>query len=131
MKSFLLGVAVLLTINVFAQQPVKFKATAHSFGKIKQHKPVTTAFEFTNVSAKPIIIETATASCGCTSPEYPKGAIPAGKTGTIKVTFNAEATGPINKTVTVKLAGVNEPIVLAITGEVLAAPAPSAAKKGK
>jgi hypothetical protein len=131
MKSFLLGVAVLLTINVFAQQPVKFKAMSHSFGKIKQHKPVTTAFEFTNTSSKPVIIETATASCGCTKPEYPLGAIPAGKTGTIKVTFNAEDVGPINKTVTVKLAGVNQPIVLAINGEVLAAPAKAVAKKTK
>lgn len=122
MKSFLLGVAVLLTINAFAQQPVKFKTMTHSFGKVKQHIPATTSFEFTNTSAKPVIIETATASCGCTSPEYPKGAIAAGKTANIKVTFNAEQLGPINKTVTVKLANVNEPIVLSITGEVVAQP---------
>ena len=131
MKSFLLGVAVLLTLNVFAQQPVKFKTMKHSFGKVKQHVPAATTFEFTNVSSKPVVIETATASCGCTTPDYPKGGIAAGKTATIKVSYNAEAIGPFTKTVTVKLANMNEPIVLTIDGEVIAQPEKKApAKKG-
>lgn len=122
MKSFLLGLAVLITVNVFAQSPVKFKTMSHQFGKVKQHIPAATSFEFTNTSSKPVIIETATASCGCTTPEYPKGAIAAGKTGTIKVSYNAETVGHFDKNVTVKFANVNEPVVLMISGDVVAQP---------
>jgi hypothetical protein len=126
MKSFFLGLAILISLNVLAQQPVKFNQTKHSFGKVKFNVPAATSFTFTNTSTKPVVIETATASCGCTTPEYPKTPIMAGKTGTIKVAFNAATVGPFNKTVTVKLANVNEPIVLTIDGEV--APAATTAK---
>ncbi len=120
MKSFLLGLALILTVGVFAQAPLQFKQTKHSFGKIKQGVPVTTSFSFVNKGSKPVVIENANADCGCTSPEYPKGAIAKGKAGTIKVTYNAASPGTFTKKVTVKLAGVADPIILTIDGEVAA-----------
>ena len=45
-----------------AEELVKFSVIKHNFGKIKQGTPVTYDFEFTNVSGKPIVIESATAS---------------------------------------------------------------------
>src|SRR4249920_3739486 len=82
-------------IPVFAQTttPVEFKELKHSFGKINQGKPVTTTFTFTNTSEKPVVIETATAGCGCTKPEYPQEPVMKGKEGTIKVTYNAASMG--------------------------------------
>ncbi len=119
MKSFLLGLALILTIGVFAQAPVEFKMMKHNFGKIKQGVPVTTTFNFTNNSAKPVVIENATAECGCTSPEFPKGAIAKGKSGIIKVTYNAANPGAFTKKVNVKVAGVTDMVVLTIEGEVV------------
>ena len=95
-----------------------FKATTHSFGKIKQHVPATTEFSFTNNTGKPLIIETAVAECGCTTPEYLKTPIQQGKNGTIKVTYNAESPGKFTKRVTVKFLNVKYPVILTIDGDV-------------
>ena len=120
MKKLLTALAFIAVLPVFAEtSPVEFKALKHGFGKIEQGKPVTTEFSFVNTSAKPVIIETATAGCGCTKPEYPEAPILKGKTAVIKVTYNAANAGAFTKTVTVKFAGIAEPVVLTIDGEVL------------
>jgi len=124
-KVLFLLVAVLAISTVFAQSktPLEFKEIKHSFGKIKQNIPATYVFSFKNTSSTPVVIESATAQCGCTTPEYPKGVIPKGATNTIKVTYNAAAMGAFTKQVTVKVAKVAEPIVLTIDGEVVDAAA--------
>lgn len=104
-----------------AEDLVKFKTVTYNFGKIKQGVPVTHEFQFTNTSEKPVVIETANASCGCTTPVWPQAPVAKGKTDKITAGFNAAAPGPFNKTITVKLAGVDVPLVLTITGEVLSA----------
>lgn len=126
-------VAVLGIAAVFAQSkaPLEFKETKHSFGKIKQNIPATYVFTFKNTSSAPIVIESATAQCGCTTPDYPKGVIPKGATKTIKVTYNAAAMGSFTKQVTVKVAKLADPIILTIDGEVVGADAASKAKAGK
>lgn len=131
-KLFLFASAVVLSTTLFAQQAapqkkaedvVKFKEMAYDFGKIKQNVPVTHDFAFANVSDAPVIIETAVASCGCTTPTKPEGAIPKGKENKITAGFNAANAGPFNKTITVKVAGIDMPLILKITGEVLTADA--------
>lgn len=99
--------------------PIEFKESKHTFGKIKQGTPVTHVFTFKNVSSSPVFIESATAQCGCTTPEYPKGAIAKGATETIKVTYNAASMGSFTKQVTVKVAKQAQPIILTIDGEVI------------
>jgi hypothetical protein len=122
-KSILFLIAIFGVFGLFAQEtsPLTFKTTKHSFGKIQQKKPVTVNFTFTNTSGKVVIVENATAECGCTTPEYPKGAIAKGATNQISVTYNAEAMGSFTKKVTVKLANVAEPVYLYIEGEVVEA----------
>lgn len=93
----------------------------YNFGKIKQGAPVTTFFELKNTSAGPIVIESATAGCGCTTPEYDRGPIGPNNTTKLKVGYNAAAMGPFTKDVTVKLAGIEQPLTLRITGEVIPA----------
>ncbi|OQP51930.1 DUF1573 domain-containing protein [Niastella populi] len=131
MKSFVLAFAALLvTAGVFAQTApaatvvkassyVKFKELSHDFGKIKQNSPVTYNFVFTNISDKPVVIESATASCGCTTPVKPEAPVGKGKEDKITAGFNAAAAGPFNKIIYIKVAGVDQPMELKITGEVL------------
>jgi hypothetical protein len=104
---------------VNAQSEVTFAEKTHSFGKIKQHVPVTYVFNFTNTSSRPVVIEKATAECGCTDPTYTSGAIMKGKTSEIKVTYNSENAGSFKKNVTVKFAGLPTPYILTIEGEVI------------
>lgn len=117
---YLLSLFFILLVSVsFAQEsPVKFNEVKHSFGSIKQGVPVTTEFAFTNTSGKPVIIEVATAECGCTTPDYPKTPVMKDKTSSIKVTYNAEAEGHFEKKVTVKFAKVAQPFFLTIEGDV-------------
>lgn len=128
-KLFLFASAALLSVSLFAQAPkkaedvVKFKELSFDFGKVKEGTPVTHSFTFTNISNSPIIIESAIASCGCTTPHKPEGAVAAGKTDVISAQYNAANPGPFNKSVTVKLAGIDYPVTLKITGEVLNADA--------
>lgn len=133
-KIILVLVTVISVATVFAQakSPVEFKEVKHSFGKIKQGVPATYTFTFKNVSATPVVIESATAECGCTTPEYPKGVIAKGTSNSIKVTYNAANMGSFTKRVTVRMAKVPDPVILTIEGEVVAAAAPALeAKPGK
>lgn len=126
MKKLFLAASILIGLSASAQEantapaalkPVK--SESHDFGKIKQNVPVTTVFELKNVSNAPVVIESATAGCGCTTPEYKKEPIPAGGVTKLKVGYNAAAPGPFNKEVYVKLAGSPNYVVLLITGEVV------------
>ena len=128
MKKLFLGVVMLLsfaTLNAQTTPTVtpasvaSFDKVKHSFGKIKQGTPQSISFTLKNTSSKPLIIEQATAQCGCTTPEYSKAPILKGKSTPIKVTYNAANAGPFTKTVTVKFLNITEPTVLTIEGEVL------------
>lgn len=111
---------------------VSFDKLKYSFGKIKQNNAQSISFTLKNNGSKPLIIEQATAQCGCTTPEYSKAPILKGKSSAIKVTYNAANPGPFTKTVTVKFLNVPEPSILTIEGEVLKAdaPPPAPVKKG-
>jgi hypothetical protein len=124
MKKLLVLFCLVFSIGAFAQnKDIVFSKTKHSFGKIKQNVPATYTFTYTNNSAKPVVIEVATAECGCTTPVYKQEALPKGKSSTIKVTYNAANAGNFTKKVTVKFVNIPEPYILTIEGDVLAAPA--------
>ena len=106
-----------------AEDLIKFKEKKHDFGKIKQGTPVTYDFSFQNISDKPVVIENAWASCGCTTPTKPEQPVAKGKSNIIKAGFNSAAAGPFDKTVYVKVQGIEIPLELRITGDVLNAEA--------
>lgn len=123
MKQFLtLCLLMLAATGLQAQAKVddliRFEKTEHQFGKVPKDKPVTVEFAFSNPGSKPLIIEDATAECGCTKPEYPKKPVMPGQKGTIKVTYDAKEPGAFTKRVTVKLVNVGETKILTIKGEV-------------
>lgn len=123
MKKVFLAVAAFVTgFMAMAQKPdevIKLNAESHNFGKIKQGVPVTTYFEVTNISDKPVVIENVMPSCGCTTPEWDKAPIPPKGTAKIKVGYNAAALLTFTKDVNIKLAGIQETKLIKITGEVL------------
>ena len=83
---------------------IGFAETTHVFGTIPEKGgPVTYRFEFTNTGDAPLMIVNATASCGCTRPDYPKKPVAPGKSAKIKVTYRPDGRpGEFTKTVTVK-----------------------------
>jgi hypothetical protein len=119
MKSKLLILALLMTFSGYAQSTVKFDATSHNFGKIKQGIHRSVIFNFTNLADKPAVIEFANAECGCTQPVYNQNPILKGQKGNIKVTYTAPSVGQFKKRVTVKYAGEKEVTELLIEGEVI------------
>ena len=103
-----------------AEDVVKFAEMKHDFGKIKQGTPVSYDFNFENVGAAPVVIESANASCGCTTPTWPKTPVSKTQKNKISAGYNAANVGTFDKTISVKVAGYDLPIELHITGEVLA-----------
>ena len=127
-KLLFIAAAFIVSAGVMAQKTMvddfaKFNVDKYDFGKIKQNVPAIYTFEITNKSDKPLVIENAHATCGCTVPEYQKEPIAPGKSAKIKVQYNAANGGQFGKTVYVKFAGVDEEKALGISGEVLAADA--------
>lgn len=125
MKSIITALLVLAALAGYAQTKIsevaQFRTETVAFGQVAQNNPVTATFEIKNTSKKPLVIERAMPSCGCTVADYTRTPIAPGKTGTIKATFNAAAAGTFNKAITVKLAGIEEIRELRITGEVIVA----------
>ncbi len=124
MKQLLfVAAAVICSLTSMAQQKAtdvaKVNTEKHDFGKIKQGVPVTTFFEITNTTDKPLVIENSWGSCGCTTPEVPKEPIAPGATARLKVAYNAATVAPFEKDVYIKFAGITDPRVVKIAGEVL------------
>ncbi len=91
------------------------------FGQISEDGgSVTHEFVFTNTGTAPLVIVSATASCGCTKPEFPAKPVKPGEKGKIKVTYNPKGRpGKFSKTITVRTNDArNSRIKLRITGDV-------------
>ena len=117
--------------QVKADDIIKMNTEKHDFGKIKQNIPAIYYFEIKNTSDKPVVVENAWGSCGCTTPEVPKEPILPGTTTKLKVQYSAAALATFEKVVYIKLAGVDQPKEVKITGEVLAPTAYDAYVKEK
>lgn len=123
-RSFILCLSLLACSFLFGQSQnvdavIKMNKETHDFGKIKQSVPVRYVFEIKNISSTPVVVSNAWGSCGCVIPEKPEQPIEPGKTTALKVTFTAPAVGKFNKAIYINIAGVDQPKVLEITGEVL------------
>lgn len=134
MKNMLLMIATILSLSAFAQEPsknetmlasndgkahIKFETLVYDFGKIKKDKPVQTEFPFSNTGNSPLIISSAHAGCGCTTPHTPTEAILPGRKNVIGAGFNAHNPGQFIKTITVSSNAEESNITLTIKGEVV------------
>lgn len=131
MKRNILFILMLLTASIgFAQEEIKpkdkgemkFEKTRHDFGVFAQDTAVVTYdFVFTNVGKSPLIIHQASASCGCTVPEYTLEPIMPGSKGKITVTYNGKGRRPgvFRKSITIHNNGKQTPIRIYIEGEMI------------
>lgn len=125
-KSILAIAALVMSTAIFAQQKSTDVAVISNdvvdFGKVPANIPVTGTFVVKNVGKTPLIIENASASCGCTTPEWSKEPIMPGKEGYVKATYNAaQGLMPFTKPVHVKFAGFDDMRDLTLKGEVISA----------
>ena len=79
-----------IDINSLNTTSLVFEKEAHDFGNVKKGETVEHTFKFTNIGKEKLVVEFASGSCGCTVPDYPKGAIAPGESGEIKVVYTAK-----------------------------------------
>ncbi|SEQ31046.1 Protein of unknown function [Segatella baroniae B14] len=121
MKKIFLAMLMMMVsiLSTYAQAEIKFDKLTNNFGNFEESNPVQKAtFTFTNIGDKPLVINQAIASCGCTVPNYTKQPIMPGQKGTISVTYNGKGKFPghFKKTITVRTNGKVEMTRLYIEG---------------
>jgi hypothetical protein len=115
MKKFALILSFLFVATIALQaQPqsgpeITFDKEVHDYGNLKQGADASYEFRFTNTGKEPLIVSQAKGSCGCTVPSWPKEPIKPGQSATIKVKYDSNRPGPINKSVTITSNAVTEP----------------------
>jgi len=99
---------------------MNFDKSSYDFGKITRGDKVTYDFKFTNTGKSPLIITNAVASCGCTTPNWPKTPVIPGQSGQITVVFNSTGkVGLQDKMVTITANTNPAQTVVHLVGEVL------------
>lgn len=120
MCAVIIGFAFTASAQDNEKAEFKFNEEKHDFGKISQGTPVTTVFEFTNIGKEPLILTEVRPTCGCTIADYTKTPVKSGEKGLIKITYNAQAVAPFNKTIVVTSNAKTPTKYLNIVGEVVA-----------
>lgn len=128
MKKTLLLILMVLGAVMMAQAKtdgkraaITFAETTHDFGTIKeQGGKVSHVFTFKNTGDAPLLILSATASCGCTKPEYSTEPVMPGESGKIKVTYNPQGRpGEFVKNINVRTNAKGKRTTLKISGVVV------------
>ena len=89
------------TLDTAGMAVLRFGASRYDFGAVDEGAVVTHRFPFRNAGATPLTIANASSTCGCTIPEWPRGPVAPGDTGSVFVRFDTEGkVGPQVKTVT-------------------------------
>lgn len=112
--SFLL--ASVFSFNVIAQEVgatpkngpvIEIDKEVHDYGTIEKGADPYCYFTITNTGNQPLVISNCKGSCGCTTPECPKEPIAPGTSAKLKVKYDTQRVGPINKQVTITSNAVN------------------------
>jgi hypothetical protein len=102
------------------QAKIVFEKLEHNFGTFKESSGIQTViFKFTNTGKIPLILNSVSASCGCTTPKWTNQPVPPGGKGEVQVSY--DPTGrpyPFSKTVSVNSNAENSTVILTISGTV-------------
>jgi len=98
---------------------IEFDTKNYDFGTVNEGDVVEGVFKVANKGKTDLIITDASASCGCTVPEWPKEAIKPGDSAEIKFSFNSSGrTGKQSKTITLQTNTANVKEIVRISGTV-------------
>ena len=81
---------------------IEYFEMKHAFGNVFYPSDNKYTFKFKNTGDKPLVIEKAIASCGCTVPNKPEEPIMPGEIGELDVIFRPKS-GQVGQTVTKKI----------------------------
>ena len=114
-------VVAIICSTAMAQAVIKFEKTNLNFGSFKEDKVQVGEFVFTNTGDKPLVIQQAFGSCGCTVAAPPKDPIAPGEKGVIKVSYNGKGKfkGAFKKPITVRSNASNSIVRLYIQGNMI------------
>ncbi len=99
---------------------IKMIDSVFNFGKIKDGEKVVFSFRFENTGAQPLIIASASPTCGCTVADKPDQPVAPGERGFIKVVFDSKGrVGPVHKEVGIISNAEPQMPNLVLTGEVV------------
>lgn len=68
---------------------ITFDEDMHDFGRLSAGENISYSFHFSNTGSADLVISSASATCGCTVADYPKGRIAPGEEGYVTVTFKS------------------------------------------
>ena len=124
MKKITLSFFILFSsILSIAQGKFSFSEETYDFGTVVEGVKATHVFKFTNTGNAPIVISSVRASCGCTTPEWPKDPIMPGKTGEIKAIYNSKGRlNAFNKSIRISSNATEATKTLFIKGNVVKEP---------
>ncbi len=101
---------------------IAFKEETYDFKEVPEGPQVTHEFKFSNTGKEPLILTNVRASCGCTTPSWPKEPVLPGKDAVILVTYNTQGRpGVFNKSVTINSNSDTPDKIIYIKGEVVKA----------
>lgn len=119
------------TANAGNAAVMSFQETEYDFGTIKEGEVVEHTFKFTNTGSTPLVIESASASCGCTAPDWTKTPVAPGEEGQVKVRFDSK-NKPGQQSPTVTIRANTEPNIMRVSmkGNVASSSIPTAGADG-
>ena len=97
---------------------VKVDQTEINLGVLKKGYSPKTCITIRNIGKSPLIIHDARTSCGCVHIDYIKQPVASNNTTEINLTYHADKTGPINKTVSIYGNIDSSPLIVHLKGEV-------------
>ncbi len=118
-KKYIVTSLLALSIWSAQAQEITTENKVIDCGQVVFKNPVTAEYEVKNSGGQPLVISNVRTSCGCTTVDFPKNAIPPGEKFMVKVTYDAKQMGHFNKQIGIYSNGSAKPMVLSIRGVVV------------
>lgn len=115
---------IAMALYASADADIKWLKVNHNFGAFNENDgPVTCSYRYVNSGDKPLVIVSARATCGCTSPKYSDKKLAPGDTAEISVTFNPKGRlGRFEKKVYVETNTRDSRSILTLGGVIIGSP---------
>lgn len=115
----ILGLLFCSCVLVKAQPQMKLKQNRIELGQVQWKHPISITYDLQNTGDKPLVLSNVSASCGCTSVDWTKEAIPSKGKGTITAVFDSEMLGYFDKEVAIYSNSNPSLIYLSFDGQVV------------